>query len=121
MRADHRADRLAPDRDVRRAAPAGPRSTDGPAAGVSWTGRLRGALWATLVLAFALGGAVPSLARARAVSVFTDQLAGPQLMGLGVELDPYDSFQPTPTQWDLTFQRLDFMRPGFLRVVEPSY
>jgi hypothetical protein len=38
-----------------------------------------------------------------------------------VELDPYDSFRPTPAQWSLTLQRLDFMRPGFLRVVEPAY
>jgi hypothetical protein len=55
------------------------------------------------------------------VTIYTDQPAGPQLMGLGVELDPYDSFQPTPAQWSMIFQRLDFMRPGFLRVVEPAY
>lgn len=41
-------------------------------------------------------------------------------MGLGVELDPYDSFQPTAAQWNMTFQRLDFIRPGFLRVVAPA-
>jgi hypothetical protein len=41
-------------------------------------------------------------------------------MGLGVELDPYDAFVPTPANWNLIFQRLNFMRPGFLRVVEPA-
>ena len=88
---------------------------------MSWAGRVRGARWAALILALALAAVAPSLARARSLTVFTDQLAGPPLMGLGVELDPYDHFQPTPTQWNLTFQRLDFMRPGFLRVVEPAY
>jgi hypothetical protein len=28
------------------------------------------------------------------LTVFTDQLAGPPLMGLGVELDPYDTVAP---------------------------
>ena len=47
-------------------------------------------------------------------------LPPPPFMGLGVEVDPYDSFQPTAAQWSLIFQRLDYMRPGFLRVVEPA-
>jgi hypothetical protein len=42
-------------------------------------------------------------------------------MGLGVEWDPYDHFKPTVEQWNLTYQRLDFMRPGFIRVVEPAW
>ena len=54
------------------------------------------------------------------ITIHTDELAGPTLMGLGVEWDPYDSFRPTQADWDLTFQRLDFMRPGFIRVVEPA-
>lgn len=70
-----------------------------------------------------LGPVYPTSAAARVptVTIHTDQLAGPQLMGLGVQLDPYDSFQPTQAQWNLIFQRLDFMRPGFLRVVESAY
>jgi hypothetical protein len=53
------------------------------------------------------------------LTVFTDQLAGPPLMGLGVELDPYDTVAPGQINWALLTQRLEFMRPGFLRVVEP--
>jgi hypothetical protein len=54
------------------------------------------------------------------LTVFTDQLAGPPLMGLGVELDPYDTVAPDQINWPLVTQRLAFMRPGFLRVVEPA-
>ena len=54
------------------------------------------------------------------LTVFTDQLAGPPLMGLGVELDPYDTVAPDQVNWPLLTQRLEFMRPGFLRVVEPA-
>ena len=50
-----------------------------------------------------------------------DELAGPALMGLGVQWDPYDSFRPTRADWKRTFQRVDFMHPGFIRVVEPAY
>ena len=81
-------------------------------------------LWAALPLAFALAGPM-SAARAAAgpttLTLQTDELAGPALMGLGVQWDPYDSFQPTPADWDRAFHRLDFMHPGFLRVVEPAY
>jgi hypothetical protein len=52
--------------------------------------------------------------------LFTDELAGPPLMGLGVELDPYDTVAPDRINWSLLIQRLAFMRPGFLRVVEPA-
>lgn len=58
--------------------------------------------------------AVPKL------TVFTDQLAGPPLMGLGAEVDPYDTVTPAQINWALVTQRLQFMRPGFLRVVEPA-
>jgi hypothetical protein len=81
------------------------------------------AVWAAVLGTVAVGGlifAAPAVAGARTVTVFGDEVAGPPLMGLGVELDPYDSIQPTAAQWDMTFQRLDFMRPGFLRVVEPA-
>jgi hypothetical protein len=54
------------------------------------------------------------------LTVFTDQLAGPPLMGLGAELDPYDTVGPNQINWSLLTQRLAFMRPGFLRVVEPA-
>ena len=54
------------------------------------------------------------------LTVFTDQLAGPPLMGLGAELDPYDTVAPDQINWSLLTQRLAFMRPGFLRVVEPA-
>ena len=79
--------------------------------------------WAALPLAFALGGTMSTgraAARARVITIQTDELAGPSFMGLGVEWDPYDSFKPTQADWDRTFQRLDHMRPGFIRVVEPA-
>jgi Cellulase (glycosyl hydrolase family 5) len=87
------------------------------------TKAFRWAVLAAVLGAVAVSGlmfVVPAVAGARTVTVFDDEVAGPPLMGLGVELDPYDSFQPTATQWNVTFQRLDFMRPGFLRVVEPA-
>ena len=83
---------------------------------------LRAFRWASLVVGLGLGvyahpaGAVTS----PAVTVFTDQLAGPPLMGLGVQFDPYDTLKPGQISWPLIAQRLDFMRPGFLRVVEPA-
>jgi hypothetical protein len=55
------------------------------------------------------------------MTVYTDEPAGPRLMGLGVQWDPFDSFRPTQADRDRTFQRLDFMHPGFLRVVEPAF
>ena len=78
------------------------------------------------VLGLVLHGAVcVAPARAAAVivpklTIFTDQLAGPPLMGLGVELDPYDTVASGQINWALLTQRLEFMRPGFLRVVEPA-
>lgn len=54
------------------------------------------------------------------MTVFTDQLAGPPMMGLGVELDPYDTVAPAQVNWSLLTQRLEYLRPGFLRVVEPA-
>jgi hypothetical protein len=83
----------------------------------------RGARHLALLLALALIVLGVIAARAAAqptLTIQTDNLAGPPLMGLGVEWDPYDSFVATPAQWALTFQRLDFMRPGFMRIVEPA-
>jgi hypothetical protein len=54
------------------------------------------------------------------LTVFTDQLVGPPLMGLGAEVDPYDTLAPDQVNWPLLTQRLEFLRPGFLRVVEPA-
>jgi hypothetical protein len=85
--------------------------------------QLRGVGWAALLLTFAVGGSISSARAASAgpvITLHTDELAGPPLMGLGVQLDPYDSFQPTQADWARTFQRLDYMRPGFIRVVEPA-
>ena len=55
------------------------------------------------------------------MTLHTDELAGPPLMGLGVQWDPFDSYRPTAADWARTFQRLDFMHPGFIRMVEPAY
>jgi hypothetical protein len=52
--------------------------------------------------------------------VFTDQVQSSPFWGLGVELDPYDALAPAQLSWALITQRLDFMSPGFLRVVEPA-
>jgi len=88
-------------------------------------GLLRGArsvLLLLLVFGFAQSGSVAhARLAAPTLTIDTDELAsGAPFLGLGVELDPYDSFQPTAAQWNLIFQRLDFMRPGFIRVVEPA-
>jgi hypothetical protein len=78
-----------------------------------------------VALVLALAVAPPALTAGAAnaqpvITIQTDSLAGPPLMGLGVEWDPYDSLLPTDSQWTRTFQRLDFMRPGFIRIVEPA-
>ena len=83
----------------------------------------RGATCLALLLVLACAALVLSPRAAAAppgVTLQTEDPAGPPLMGLGVEWDPYDSFVPTPAQWSLTFQRLDYMRPGFMRIVEPA-
>ena len=74
-----------------------------------------------------VGGGSVGVSAARAgsadvptLTVFTDRLAGPLLMGLGAELDPYDTLSPNRVNWPLLTQRLEFMRPGFVRVVEPA-
>jgi len=64
---------------------------------------------------------IASSAAGAVLTLYTDQPAGPPLMGLGVQWDPYDSFTPTQTDWNRTFERLDFLKPGFIRVVEPAY
>jgi hypothetical protein len=78
-----------------------------------------GAVWwlSVAVVVFALGARAPA---ARALTLYTDQLAGPAFMGLGAQFDPYDTLKPTQLNWPLITQRLDFMSPGLLRVVEPA-
>ena len=75
----------------------------------------------------AVGGGAVGMPAARAVAasvpkitVFTDELAGPPLMGLGAQLDPFDALRPNQINWSLLTERLQFMRPGVLRVVEPA-
>ena len=64
--------------------------------------------------------ALAGSARAAAITIDTDQPFGPPFLGLGVEFDPYDTLAPSQIDWPLITQRLDFMSPGFLRVVEPA-
>ena len=54
------------------------------------------------------------------MTVYTDELADPAFMGLGVEFDPYDTLSPSQLNWPLITKRLNFMSPGLLRVVEPA-
>lgn len=70
----------------------------------------------------ALAAAAVAPAPARALTLYTDQPAGPAFMGLGVEFDPYDTLTPSElqAQWPLITARLNFMSPGLLRVVEPA-
>jgi hypothetical protein len=90
------------------------------------TGSLRRALWsAAATVVIALGAYAPAAraaSHAPAVTLYADQLADSAFMGLGVEFDPYDTFSPSQlqAQWPLITQRLDFMSPGLLRVVEPA-
>jgi hypothetical protein len=70
-------------------------------------------------------GAASRAARATAprtpvVTIYPNDPAGPKLIGLGVEWDPYDTFRPTPAAWEATFSRVAYMQPGFIRVVEPA-
>jgi hypothetical protein len=67
-----------------------------------------------------VAGGVAAAANVPGLTVFADRFVGPPLMGLGVELDPYDTLAPNQIDWPLVTQRLEFMKPGFLRVVEPA-
>lgn len=85
--------------------------------------RLRKGIASLVALCAVLACALPGTASATpTVQVFTDQLvsAAPWL-GLGVQLDPYDTLKPTQVNWSLIEQRLSFMSPGLIRVVEPEY
>ena len=67
------------------------------------------------MLTLAAGGLVFAgrvVARVRAITIQTDELAGPPFMGLGVEWDPYDSFRPTQADWNLTLPALGLHAAG---------
>ncbi len=73
-----------------------------------------------IVLIWCASAALASAGGGPSVTVFTDQVQSSPFWGLGVELDPYDALAPAQLNWPLITQRLDFMSPGFLRVVEPA-
>ncbi|HWC85607.1 MAG TPA: hypothetical protein VG388_03645 [Solirubrobacteraceae bacterium] len=79
-----------------------------------------------VVMLIGLGPASAARAAAHAapaapgLTVYTDQLSAPSFMGLGTQIDPYDTMKPSQVNWPLITQRLDFMQPGLLRVVEPA-
>src|ERR1700683_797582 len=75
---------------------------------------------AVLVVAGLSAASAPAATSPLALTVFTDQLQSTPFLGLGVEFDPYDTLSPTTIDWPMIEQRLDFMSPGFLRVVEPA-
>ncbi|MHB8693035.1 MAG: glycoside hydrolase family 5 protein [Solirubrobacteraceae bacterium] len=77
------------------------------------------AVMATVLACLAL--CVSSASAAPTIQVFTDQpVSSAPWLGLGVQLDPYDTLKPAQLQWPLIEQRLSFMSPGLLRVVEPE-
>jgi hypothetical protein len=85
--------------------------------------RLGAVWWATLAVLLAVAAPLARAATATpapALTLYTDQLADPAFMGLGVQFDPYDTLQPSQINWPLITQRLGFMSPGLLRVVEPA-
>ncbi|HWF49520.1 MAG TPA: hypothetical protein VG294_02655 [Solirubrobacteraceae bacterium] len=84
--------------------------------------RIGAVCWASVVVLVLALGVHTSRARAAgpALTLYTDQLADPAFMGLGVQLDPYDTLKPAQLNWPLITQRLDFMGPGLMRVVEPA-
>jgi len=55
-------------------------------------------------------------AESATVTVNLRQTVGERFMGLGVQWDPYE-YEPSPEAWKTTLDRVDFMRPGLLRVM----
>jgi hypothetical protein len=51
-----------------------------------------------------------------AVTVDLKQTVVERFLGAGVQWDPYE-YPPSPEAWKTTLARVDFMRPGFLRVM----
>jgi len=66
-------------------------------------------------LAVLLAGALTAAGQAP-VTVDTKQVVVERFLGPGVQWDPYD-YQPSPEAWKTTLARMDFMHPGFLRVM----
>ena len=58
----------------------------------------------------------PGTQSAQQLSVHTDKLLVPSLIGFGVQLDPYE-YPPTAAQWTQIKNRLDLLKPAFLRVM----
>jgi len=55
-------------------------------------------------------------AAAQTVAIDLRAPASEPFLGAGVQWDPYE-FPPSPEGWKTTFARLDYMRPGFFRVM----
>ena len=50
------------------------------------------------------------------VKVDTSRVVVDSFMGMGIQWDPYE-YPPTPADWKLTLDRLDYCRPAFFRVM----
>lgn len=65
----------------------------------------------TLAAALFSAGAQPI-----AVTIHTDSILVDRFMGAGIQWDPYE-YPPSPEDWKTTLNRVDFMKPGYLRVM----
>jgi hypothetical protein len=72
--------------------------------------------WIEAGLAMALLAGPLAAAEPLAVTVNLKQVAVERFLGAGVQWDPYE-YLPSPEAWKTTLARVDFMRPGFLRVM----
>lgn len=68
-------------------------------------------LAAALSPAYAIFGAEPI-----AFTVHPESIVVERFMGIGVQWDPYE-YPPSQEAWKTTLTRLDFMKPGYLRVM----
>ena len=50
------------------------------------------------------------------VTIRPNSIVVERFMGVGIQWDPYD-YQPLPDAWKTTLSRVDFMKPGYLRVM----
>jgi hypothetical protein len=65
----------------------------------------------TLTAALFSAGAQPI-----AVTIHTNSTLVERFMGAGIQWDPYE-YPPSPEAWKTTLNRVDFMKPGYLRVM----
>ena len=65
-------------------------------------------------LPIACGAVLPSRC---SVVVHLHQSVKNHIMGLGVQWDPFDQYPPSTRDWNVILERMDFMHPGFLRVI----